>query len=273
MEAERNRQEYEISTKIVSRKCVTIELRPSPTCQRPKSSRDFKTKGEDVFHLSAVNQNSSHHSFVNTGRAKRKREDGTATDIPPNKVKRNNNDENTYSADNSLNTSLDSITASVYNRRQLPKSARGKINNNSSQPPIIITFSEKHNLLTNQEAINKINTDAIYKCDGKQLSILATNKSAHDEIVKFLADLQKSTQCFKCQRHGHRRTNCYREPKCMKCAENHLTSDCNRDENNLKYKCINCHGNNKANDKSRIDVSKSHQRMIGLFIVQFNVIY
>ncbi|KAK0093458.1 hypothetical protein PV326_013472 [Microctonus aethiopoides] len=160
------------------------------------SSSEPHFQSKDVFHLSAVNQNSSHHSFVNTGRAKRKREDGTATDIPPNKVKRNNNDENTYSADNSLNTSLDSITASVYNRRQLPKSARGKINNNSSQPPIIITLSEKHNLLTNQEAINKINTDAIYKCDGKQLSILATNKSAHDEIVKFLADLQVSFHTY-----------------------------------------------------------------------------
>lgn len=54
-------------------------------------------------------------------------------------------------------------------------------------------------------------------------------------------------QCYKCCRFGHTQTLCRSKPRCTKCGENHLGTDCNIDPTN--YYCIFCHGNHKATDK------------------------
>lgn len=61
--------------------------------------------------------------------------------------------------------------------------------------------------------------------------------------------IQNSTQCFKCQRHGHSRSNCFHEPRCLECAGYHLTSDCSAEINQENFKCVNCIGNHKSNAK------------------------
>lgn len=62
------------------------------------------------------------------------------------------------------------------------------------------------------------------------------------------------TQCRRCQAWGHSTSNCYSEPKCLKCADSHWTRECQKvkkeDPNTNKHiKCANCLGNHLAFDK------------------------
>lgn len=50
---------------------------------------------------------------------------------------------------------------------------------------------------------------------------------------------KKINQCHRCQRFGHAQSRCTANPKCVKCAGNHLTSDCNIDKQ-TPPKCVNC---------------------------------
>lgn len=56
-------------------------------------------------------------------------------------------------------------------------------------------------------------------------------------------------QCMNCQRHGHTKKFCQRNPRCVKCTENHATSQCPRKTRNKDVKCINCGENHPANYK------------------------
>ena len=55
-------------------------------------------------------------------------------------------------------------------------------------------------------------------------------------------------QCYKCQGFGHKAISCFVKPKCVKCANEHLTKDCNS-ENTLIPKCANCKEEHTANYK------------------------
>lgn len=58
-------------------------------------------------------------------------------------------------------------------------------------------------------------------------------------------------QCRRCQAWGHAQSNCYLTPKCLKCAQNHLTYACDikekTEETTKRIKCANCAGNHPAN--------------------------
>ncbi|CAG4981216.1 unnamed protein product [Colias eurytheme] len=56
-------------------------------------------------------------------------------------------------------------------------------------------------------------------------------------------------QCAKCQQYGHTKTYCRRSPKCIKCAGDHLSSDCLRKTRSDSVKCVLCDGNHPANYK------------------------
>lgn len=53
-------------------------------------------------------------------------------------------------------------------------------------------------------------------------------------------------QCKKCQNFNHTQKYCGREPRCVKCAGNHLTNVCSLNRN-VAAKCINCKGQHPAN--------------------------
>lgn len=52
-------------------------------------------------------------------------------------------------------------------------------------------------------------------------------------------------QCHRCQQFGHAQSRCTAPPKCVKCAGNHLTSECHKPAN-TPAKCINCGGPHPA---------------------------
>lgn len=53
-------------------------------------------------------------------------------------------------------------------------------------------------------------------------------------------------QCHRCQVWGHATSNCYRQHRCLKCAENHPTRSCQKPLSE-KAKCANCRGDHPAN--------------------------
>jgi hypothetical protein len=56
-------------------------------------------------------------------------------------------------------------------------------------------------------------------------------------------------QCARCQSYGHTKKFCFKTPRCVKCAKNHLTSTCSRKEQTGDAKCALCDGNHPANYK------------------------
>lgn len=56
-------------------------------------------------------------------------------------------------------------------------------------------------------------------------------------------------QCAKCQQYGHTKAYCRRNPKCIKCAGDHLSVDCPRKTRSNEVKCVLCEGNHPANYK------------------------
>lgn len=56
-------------------------------------------------------------------------------------------------------------------------------------------------------------------------------------------------QCSRCQQYGHTKSGCRRQPKCIKCAGNHASSDCERKSRSKDVKCALCEGNHPANYK------------------------
>lgn len=57
------------------------------------------------------------------------------------------------------------------------------------------------------------------------------------------------TQCHRCQGWGHATANCNRNPKCLKCASDHQTTDCTK-KKETPAKCVNCGGAHPANATS-----------------------
>ncbi|CAH0562957.1 unnamed protein product [Brassicogethes aeneus] len=54
-------------------------------------------------------------------------------------------------------------------------------------------------------------------------------------------------QCYRCQKFGHVKSKCTALPKCLKCAEEHLSRDCTRPSKPFDPVCANCKGNHTAN--------------------------
>lgn len=54
------------------------------------------------------------------------------------------------------------------------------------------------------------------------------------------------SQCFLCQRFGHRSSNCHNSPRCVKCSDQYLASQYSIDKSQ-KPTCCNCGGSRTAN--------------------------
>lgn len=130
-------------------------------------------------------------------------------------------------------------------------------------PPTISPEEVKNSLEAQNIKIKKI-TQMVKKAGETTLIplplfvITAANESNIKEILKIKKvcycvitwERYKSkngiTQCFKCQAFDHIASNCFKTPKCVNCAGNHLKNECDViSENNLK--CINCGEQHQAN--------------------------
>ncbi|KAL1446859.1 hypothetical protein WDU94_012222 [Cyamophila willieti] len=52
-------------------------------------------------------------------------------------------------------------------------------------------------------------------------------------------------QCKNCQEFCHTKNQCHKKPRCVKCAQNHLTTACNKPQE-ARPKCANCGGDHPA---------------------------
>lgn len=59
-------------------------------------------------------------------------------------------------------------------------------------------------------------------------------------------NVRRIIQCHRCQEWGHATSNCYRSPRCLKCAEGHATKDCQKPKGS-DPKCCNCGEKHPAN--------------------------
>lgn len=68
--------------------------------------------------------------------------------------------------------------------------------------------------------------------------------------VKFEEPHQKKVipQCARCQRYGHTKGYCYRNYRCVKCANNHPTAECTKSRD-TEATCALCNGKHPANYK------------------------
>lgn len=68
-------------------------------------------------------------------------------------------------------------------------------------------------------------------------------------------------QCTRCQRYGHTKHYCNRVPRCVKCPENHFTTECPRKGTNSDVRCVLCDGNHPANYKGCTVYKQLQQKM------------
>lgn len=74
------------------------------------------------------------------------------------------------------------------------------------------------------------------------------------KLLNFIITVEKPRkspsppQCLKCQQYGHTRHYCRHTPRCVKCSETHLTTDCTKSRD-LPAKCALCSGAHTANYK------------------------
>lgn len=66
-------------------------------------------------------------------------------------------------------------------------------------------------------------------------------------IVKFRNKNMYGTQCYRCQAFGHSSKNCNLKPRCVKCPEGHLTTECPKSNRMEPAKCCNCGEDHPAN--------------------------
>lgn len=66
-------------------------------------------------------------------------------------------------------------------------------------------------------------------------------------IEKFKPNRSSGTQCYRCQNFGHSSKNCNMPPRCVKCAENHTTADCQKKDRHEPARCCNCGQDHPAN--------------------------
>ncbi|KAL4136432.1 hypothetical protein QTP88_007980 [Uroleucon formosanum] len=59
---------------------------------------------------------------------------------------------------------------------------------------------------------------------------------------------KNTVQCLKCQNYGHTRTYCHHTPRCVKCGDIHLSSECQKDSN-TPATCALCSGDHPASYK------------------------
>lgn len=78
------------------------------------------------------------------------------------------------------------------------------------------------------------------------------------------------TQCYNCQRYSHASSNCWLDPRCMRCGGSHKSSDCVHVDKTTKkvpedkVKCINCGGSHTSNSKdcpTRIKLMKDRREL------------
>ena len=66
---------------------------------------------------------------------------------------------------------------------------------------------------------------------------------------------------MRCQEYGHTKNYCRNTPRCVKCAEHHLTSDCPRKTQDGNVTCVNCNKPRPANYRG-CEVHKQLQQKI-----------
>lgn len=137
---------------------------------------------------------------------------------------------------------------------------------NPSDKPLSVVIKNVPLCLSTEEIKNELKDFPIIKItrlinkDKKPLPICAVDLTSNDDakeifkvnelyytIVKVETRRKTSVQqCFRCQNFGHTRNYCHLSPRCVKCTDNHLTSECQKRQNDPPI-CANCGEHHPAN--------------------------
>ena len=132
-----------------------------------------------------------------------------------------------------------SITVVLKGLPNLPSS---EIQEELNSLGININYCNLINVDTSNHAIYKINLNAKFTLTHlKKINYLFHSRIYWDKFINNKIILQ----CYRCQAFGHTSSNCYKSPRCVKCASNHLTKDCTKMPE-LPATCCNCNGNHPA---------------------------
>lgn len=108
---------------------------------------------------------------------------------------------------------------------------------------ITINTCTQINSDTSLYAVYKINMSAKYTLiQLRKIRYLFHCRIYWDKFV----NTKSIIQCYRCQAFGHTSSNCFKRPRCVKCAANHITAECTKDRD-TPAKCCNCSGDHPAN--------------------------
>lgn len=112
------------------------------------------------------------------------------------------------------------------------------------------------------EEYHKIKVVKIYRMKATRRPLYMVTTSADTKLSQLLKNVQflyntkvswerhinnkQIIQCHRCQMWGHATSNCFATPRCLKCADNHLTYNCQKAAD-TPAKCYNCNEDHPAN--------------------------
>jgi len=124
----------------------------------------------------------------------------------------------------------------------LPNIPDLSIQNELAQQGININTCTKINTESSLYATYKINLSAEHTLTHlRKIRYLFHSKVYWDKFI----NIKRILQCYRCQAFGHTSSNCYKNPRCVKCAQSHLTSTCTKTPD-TPAKCCNCSGDHPA---------------------------
>lgn len=127
-------------------------------------------------------------------------------------------------------------------------------------------------ILSVENKLKRIKEDNQYKYIKLPLFMLTFDRTEDIKKIhgiQYLAKMKITTemyktgklipQCKKCQSYGHTQKFCQRNPVCIKCAGNHLSTTCTKSKN-TPAKCANCAGSHPANYRGCVIAKELQKR-------------
>jgi len=138
--------------------------------------------------------------------------------------------------------SLPNEKTMIVTLKGLPNIPDLSIQQELQQHGIDINSCIKINAENSLYATYKINLSAEYTlAQLRKIRFLYYSKIYWEKFI----NTKRILQCYRCQAFGHTSANCFKKPRCVKCAQSHITSECAKTPD-TPAKCCNCSGEHPA---------------------------
>ncbi|KAI5729135.1 hypothetical protein M8J77_005311 [Diaphorina citri] len=194
-------------------------------------------------------------------------ENFTTKSMDQNKIKINLEDEDSFRKTIHVLQQEDMVFHTYENKQSRPIRVMAKGLDHSSDPEDIVGY-----LTTKGYKILRADVKLAAKSKKPlNMFVLSFDKSENIDSIYKIREIMRQIvqicpmkgsklvpQCKRCQEYGHTKNHCNKKPRCVKCAQGHLTVQCVKTKE-MRPKCANCGEDHPANYRGCV-VAKELQK-------------